>query len=330
MSSHRIFQAHHLQWTGDFSNQQCRIYPVTCYSSTNTNPSRSSVRRNFHHCDSQFELRSSGSLVSYQDGCYDKHGYHYELRRMGLETLHEILQVSGYTLVVGRETIFSMLESVTCVLWIVKECSPQVIAFDEGELVNPYLRSCSYHTCAELSGEQVEGILRGHSCFPRRNLVDWYIFLVHLCLSFSFIRDASSALPKLSHYEEENFDLALVAHPWNRCCSPPWNTPNGWICRQMQRCRAIYHSPSKLLIQFPSFLLNVFHYRTHKDGLLYVLRKLRKLRLWLQSFMGCFIWRLCKILFGATPPISVICIPLKFAALHTTVLHGTNIQLSVH
>ncbi|KAJ4490805.1 hypothetical protein J3R30DRAFT_3752338 [Lentinula aciculospora] len=35
-----------------------------------------------------------------------------ELRRMGLETLHEILQVSGHTLVVGWETIFSMLESV--------------------------------------------------------------------------------------------------------------------------------------------------------------------------------------------------------------------------
>ncbi|KAF9074107.1 hypothetical protein BDP27DRAFT_1399717 [Rhodocollybia butyracea] len=35
-----------------------------------------------------------------------------ELRRMGLETLHEILQASGHTLVVGWETIFSMLESV--------------------------------------------------------------------------------------------------------------------------------------------------------------------------------------------------------------------------
>ncbi|KAH7877662.1 thaumatin family-domain-containing protein [Lentinula edodes] len=35
-----------------------------------------------------------------------------ELRRMGLETLHEILQVSGHTLIVGWETIFSMLESV--------------------------------------------------------------------------------------------------------------------------------------------------------------------------------------------------------------------------
>ncbi|KAJ3872331.1 thaumatin family-domain-containing protein [Lentinula edodes] len=34
-----------------------------------------------------------------------------ELRRMGLETLHEILQVSGHTLIVGWETIFSMLET---------------------------------------------------------------------------------------------------------------------------------------------------------------------------------------------------------------------------
>ncbi|KAG5719178.1 MON2 like protein [Termitomyces sp. T112] len=35
-----------------------------------------------------------------------------ELRRMGLETLHQILQASGHTLVVGWETIFHMLESV--------------------------------------------------------------------------------------------------------------------------------------------------------------------------------------------------------------------------
>ncbi|KAF8639344.1 hypothetical protein AX17_001563 [Amanita inopinata Kibby_2008] len=35
-----------------------------------------------------------------------------ELRRMGLETLHQILQSSGHTLVVGWETIFHMLESV--------------------------------------------------------------------------------------------------------------------------------------------------------------------------------------------------------------------------
>ncbi|KAG6810738.1 hypothetical protein H0H92_010542 [Tricholoma furcatifolium] len=35
-----------------------------------------------------------------------------ELRRMGLETLHQILQASGHTLVVGWETIFYMLESV--------------------------------------------------------------------------------------------------------------------------------------------------------------------------------------------------------------------------
>lgn len=35
-----------------------------------------------------------------------------ELRRMGLETLHQILQASGHTLIVGWEIIFQMLESV--------------------------------------------------------------------------------------------------------------------------------------------------------------------------------------------------------------------------
>lgn len=35
-----------------------------------------------------------------------------ELRRMGLETLHQILQASGHTLVVGWETIFEVLSSV--------------------------------------------------------------------------------------------------------------------------------------------------------------------------------------------------------------------------
>ena len=35
-----------------------------------------------------------------------------ELRRMGLETLHQILQAAGHTLVVGWETIFQMLGSV--------------------------------------------------------------------------------------------------------------------------------------------------------------------------------------------------------------------------
>lgn len=35
-----------------------------------------------------------------------------EVRRMGLETLHQILQASGHTLVVGWETIFEMLGSV--------------------------------------------------------------------------------------------------------------------------------------------------------------------------------------------------------------------------
>lgn len=42
-----------------------------------------------------------------------------ELRRMGLETLHQILQASGHTLVVGWETIFEMLGSV---------CRPAVFA----------------------------------------------------------------------------------------------------------------------------------------------------------------------------------------------------------
>ncbi len=42
-----------------------------------------------------------------------------ELRRMGLETLHTILQASGHTLVVGWETIFEMLGSV---------CRPAVFA----------------------------------------------------------------------------------------------------------------------------------------------------------------------------------------------------------
>ena len=39
-------------------------------------------------------------------------GISVELRRMGLETLHQILQASGHTLVVGWETIFEVLNSV--------------------------------------------------------------------------------------------------------------------------------------------------------------------------------------------------------------------------
>ena len=39
-------------------------------------------------------------------------GVTIELRRMGLETLHQILQSSGHTLVIGWETIFEMLGSV--------------------------------------------------------------------------------------------------------------------------------------------------------------------------------------------------------------------------
>jgi C-terminal region of Mon2 protein/Domain of unknown function (DUF1981) len=50
-----------------------------------------------------------------------------ELRRMGLETLHQILQASGHTLVVGWEIIFQMLESV---------CRPTSTA-DTSTLVQP-------------------------------------------------------------------------------------------------------------------------------------------------------------------------------------------------
>ena len=45
-----------------------------------------------------------------------------ELRRMGLETLHLILQASGHTLVVGWEIIFEMLSSV---------CRPAMPSFSE-------------------------------------------------------------------------------------------------------------------------------------------------------------------------------------------------------
>jgi C-terminal region of Mon2 protein len=51
-----------------------------------------------------------------------------ELRRMGLETLHQILQTSGHTLVVGWEIIFQMLESVcrpTVALSLVQQPSTQ-------------------------------------------------------------------------------------------------------------------------------------------------------------------------------------------------------------
>ena len=47
-----------------------------------------------------------------------------ELRRMGLETLHQILQSSGHTLVVGWETIFEMLASV---------CRPVVSSSTDGD-----------------------------------------------------------------------------------------------------------------------------------------------------------------------------------------------------
>lgn len=52
-----------------------------------------------------------------------------ELRRMGLETLHQILQASGHTLVVGWETIFEMLGSV---------CRPAVFASSSsGDVSSP-------------------------------------------------------------------------------------------------------------------------------------------------------------------------------------------------
>ncbi|RDB21958.1 Protein MON2 [Hypsizygus marmoreus] len=66
-----------------------------------------------------------------------------ELRRMGLETLHEILQASGHTLVVGWETIFQMLESV---------CRP-----------SPPIRSPSIDSVSVLSTPPSPSSMRGKS-----------------------------------------------------------------------------------------------------------------------------------------------------------------------
>ncbi|KIY49646.1 hypothetical protein FISHEDRAFT_40768 [Fistulina hepatica ATCC 64428] len=60
-----------------------------------------------------------------------------ELRRMGLETLHQILQSSGHTLVVGWETIFEMLASVCRVPPLVHSSSGDSTAM----LSSPPLRS---------------------------------------------------------------------------------------------------------------------------------------------------------------------------------------------
>ena len=51
-----------------------------------------------------------------------------ELRKMGLETLHQILQASGHTLVVGWETIFEMLGSV---------CKPATTVLGETIVASP-------------------------------------------------------------------------------------------------------------------------------------------------------------------------------------------------
>ncbi|TFK38576.1 hypothetical protein BDQ12DRAFT_735649 [Crucibulum laeve] len=51
-------------------------------------------------------------VVSQPSGFNSNTATNVELRRMGLETLHQILQASGHTFVVGWETVFQMLESV--------------------------------------------------------------------------------------------------------------------------------------------------------------------------------------------------------------------------
>ncbi|PPQ88756.1 hypothetical protein CVT25_008626 [Psilocybe cyanescens] len=58
-------------------------------------------------------LSSTGELqVQVQHQFLDQTTMSVEIRRMGLEMLHQILQVAGHTLVVGWETIFRMLGSV--------------------------------------------------------------------------------------------------------------------------------------------------------------------------------------------------------------------------
>ncbi|KAH9475059.1 Protein MON2-like protein [Psilocybe cubensis] len=65
-----------------------------------------------------------------------------EIRRMGLETLHQILQAAGHTLVVGWETIFEMLGSV---------CLPASQSFGSSGATRP-TRSRSTDSVSILSG----------------------------------------------------------------------------------------------------------------------------------------------------------------------------------
>ncbi|KDR71626.1 hypothetical protein GALMADRAFT_254004 [Galerina marginata CBS 339.88] len=65
-----------------------------------------------------------------------------ELRRMGLETLHQILQAAGHTLVVGWETIFQMLGSV---------CRPPASTPSGGPGPLPPIRSRSSDSVSVLS-----------------------------------------------------------------------------------------------------------------------------------------------------------------------------------
>ncbi|KAF8151507.1 hypothetical protein B0H34DRAFT_664561 [Crassisporium funariophilum] len=71
-----------------------------------------------------------------------------ELRRMGLETLHQILQASGHTLVVGWEIIFQMLESV---------CRPLVVS------------STTQQPSRSISTDSVSALATGSSSAAARN-----------------------------------------------------------------------------------------------------------------------------------------------------------------
>jgi len=64
-----------------------------------------------------------------------------ELRRMGLDTLHQILQASGHTLVVGWETIFSMLESVCRPPTLGRAASSESVAHTQSPGASPVMKS---------------------------------------------------------------------------------------------------------------------------------------------------------------------------------------------
>lgn len=59
-----------------------------------------------------FEVLSQQVILDSLPAPYPQTSTSVELRRMGLETLHQILQAVGHTIVVGWEIIFRMLESV--------------------------------------------------------------------------------------------------------------------------------------------------------------------------------------------------------------------------